>query len=297
MGAHIVVLSNPTAGRGRARRAAAAVADRFRDRGHDVRVVAGDSAAATRMLAVQALEAAPSLLVVVGGDGTLSCVLDLLVDHDVPMVLIPAGTGNDLARSLGLPLDPIAAADVALDGVPRRVDVGEVRSAEGVRLFVTVAALGFDARVSDRTDRLRWPRGPLRYYLALVIELLRLRPVQLDVAIDGEPVERMPSTLIAVGNTASYGGGMPICADAEPDDGALDVVRVRPLGRLRLLRLFPQLLRGRHLGLREVTHRRAYSVYVSAPDLLVYADGERVARDSCAIGIRPAALTVLVPRA
>lgn len=296
MGGHIALLSNPRAGKGQGRRAAEIVERWLHEQGEDVRLLQGASVDETRMLAAQALADGPAVLIVVGGDGTLSCVLDAAIDRDVPIVLIPAGTGNDLARALHLPLDPVEAGRLALQGVPRRIDVGEVRSADGIRPFVTVAALGFDARVSDRTDRLRWPRGPLRYYLALVIELLRLHPVHLDVALDDGPIERMPSTLIAVGNTSSYGGGMPICADAEPDDGLFDVVRVRPIGRLRLLRLFPLLLRGRHLALPEVAVRRARSVSVSAPDLLVYADGECVARGSCTIGIRPSALTVLVPR-
>lgn len=149
--------------------------------------------------------------------------------------------------------------------------------------------------MSDRTNRLRWPRGALRYYLALLIELVRLRPMAFAVAVDGEDTRPAPGTLIAVGNTASYGGGMPICAGAVADDGLLDVVRIEPLARLRLLRLFPLLLTGRHLGRPEARHRRARSVEVSAPDLVVYADGERVGTGHCTITVRPAALRIMVP--
>jgi diacylglycerol kinase (ATP) len=88
---------------------------------------------------------------------------------------------------------------------------------------------------------------------------------------------------------------MPICAGASPDDGALDVVHVAPLSRLKLLRVFPLLLRGTHLGRREVVHRRATSLHVSAPDLVVYADGERVGAGECTIGIRPGAVTMMIP--
>lgn len=298
MGDHIAVLSNPFAGKGRAGREADAALAHLRARGADVHVFTGASAASSLLLAAQALDERPRVLVVVGGDGTLSGILDLLCEAAVPVALVPAGTGNDLARALGLPRhDPVAAAELALTGVGRAIDIGEMRSAGRATPFLTVAALGFDAKVSDRTNLLRWPRGVLRYYLALVIELLRLRAMEFTVSIDGADAVAAPGTLVAVGNTESYGGGMPMCIGASVDDGLLDLVQVAPLSRRRLLRLFPLLLRGTHLSRREVAHRRARSVTVSAPGLVVYADGERIGEDECTIGIRPAALTVLVPAA
>lgn len=298
MADHIAVLSNPSAGKGRAGREAAAALAHLRGRGADVHVFTGNSAASSVVLAAQALDEAPRVLVIVGGDGTLSGILDLLCESAVPVALVPAGTGNDLARALGLPRhDPVAAAELALSGVARAIDVGEIRTGGRVTPFLTIAALGFDAKVSDRTNRLRWPHGVLRYYLALVIELLRLSPMEFTVSVDGFDAVAAPGTLVAVGNTESYGGGMPVCVGAAADDGLLDLVQVAPLSRLRLLRLFPLLLRGTHLTRREVAHRRARSVTVSAPGLVVYADGERIGVDECTIGIRPGALTVLVPAA
>lgn len=297
MAEHIAVLANPFSGKGRGGRAAEAAVRHLRDRGADVRAYAGGSAADTARLAVVALADDPRALVVVGGDGTLSGVLDTVCAAPVPVVLVAAGTGNDLARALGLPRgDAEAAAELALTGVPRAIDVGLVRSAAESRKFLTIAALGFDAKVSDRTNRLRWPHGAPRYYLALLIELLRLRPMEFTLSIDGEPAAHSPGTLIAAGSTSSYGGGMPICAGAVPDDGLLDIVHVAPLGRLRLLRLFPLLLRGTHLGRREVVHRRARTVAVSAPGLVVYADGERIGEDECTISVLPGALTMMVPK-
>lgn len=295
MSARIAVLCNPSAGKGRAARAAEVAIAQLRSAGAVVRSYAGSSAADTATLAARALDDAPDALVVVGGDGTLSGILDVATTHSVPIVFVAAGTGNDFARALDLPRDdPAAAAMLALTGRPRCVDIGEVTSAEGVRLFLTIAALGFDAKVTERTDRLRWPRGELRYYLALLIELVRLSPMAFRVAIDGEQAHEVAGTLIAVGNTATYGGGMPICIGAQPDDGLLDIVQVRALSRLRLLRVFPRLLHGSHLTLPEVSHRRVRSVSVSAPRLVVYADGERVATGECTIAVRTAALSVMV---
>lgn len=295
-GEHIAVLSNPFAGKGRGRDAAETAIATLRALGIEVRAYAGASASDTRELAAQALEAAPRVLVLVGGDGTLSGILPVLRDSSIPVVLVPAGTGNDLARALTLPRDDAAAAArVALRGVPRRIDIGQIRSGDRITPFLTVAALGFDAKVSDRTNRLRWPRGVLRYYLAIVIELFRLRPMNFRLRIDDGPAHDAPGTLVAVGNTASYGGGMPVCAGAEPDDGLLDVVHVAPLTRARLVRLFPLLLRGTHLQRPEATHRHARSVHVEAPGLVVYADGERVAERECTITTRAGSLTILVP--
>ncbi len=293
---HIAVVSNPSAGKGCGRASAEVALARLRDLHGDVRAYEGASAAESRTLVAAALAARPDALVIVGGDGTLSTVLDLVCAEQVPIALVPSGTGNDLARALSLPRhDPAAAAELAVRGAPRAIDVGEVRSAGRTTLFLTIAALGFDAKVSDRTNRLRWPRGGARYYLAILIELARLRPTAFRVGYDGERMQEAPGTLIAVGSTASYGGGMPVCAGAEPDDGRLDAVHVAPLGRWRLLRLFPLLLSGRHLHRQEVAHRRVTSVQVAAPDLLVYADGEQVGAGECTIGIRPGALTLMVP--
>ena len=293
---HIALLSNPSAGKGRGGEATDAAVSHLRSRGSEVRVYAGDSASATVELAARALDDRPDVLVVVGGDGTLSGILDAVCAASVPVALVAAGTGNDLARALGLPRhDPAAAAELALTGAGRVFDVGEVTTGDRTARFHTVAALGFDAKVSDRTNRLRWPHGALRYYLALIIELARLAPLRFTVAVDGEDPSTTLGTLVAVGNTASYGGGMPVCAGAAPDDGMLDLVQVAQLGRLRLLRLFPLLLSGRHLSRPEVRHRRARTVTVSAPGLVVYADGERLGEDECTISLRPGELTIMTP--
>lgn len=299
MTGHIVVLVNPSSGRGRGAAAAARAVERLEALTDDVRVLTGDSVDDTRRLAREAVASRPRALVVVGGDGTLSSVLGAVVGSGVPIALVPAGTGNDLARALGLPFEASdaasAAAELALHGTPRAIDVGEVESSAGVAHFLTVAALGFDAHVSERTNRLGWPRGRLRYYVALLIELARLRPMPFAVAFDEGAMRAMPGTLIAVGSTRSYGGGMPVCPDADPGDGLLDVTHVAPLGRLKLVRLFPLLLRGTHVDRPEVTTVRAALVEVDAPGLVVYADGERVGTGRARIRAVPGALTVLVP--
>lgn len=261
----------------------------------------GSSATETRALAAQAVAERPDALVVVGGDGTLSSMLEEIAQQNVPIALVPAGTGNDFARAMGLPHEgrgaAAEAAELALRGELREVDLASATSPERAVKFLTVAALGFDALVSERTNRLKWPKGALRYYLALLIELARLRPLRFTVSIDDEPSRALPGILAAVGNTRSYGGGMPMCPDADPSDGLLNLTHVAPLGRIRLLKLFPLLLRAQHTSRAEVFSRRCTSIEIAAPGLIVYADGERVGTESVRISILPAALRVFVPTA
>ncbi|MEV7630781.1 diacylglycerol kinase family protein [Microbacterium sp. NPDC089318] len=294
----ILLVVNPHSGRGRGSRAGEQAAVALDAAGALVHAMMGDTTQSAQELVREALLRQWDGAVVVGGDGTLAGVVDLLAEAGTPVALVPAGTGDDLARGLAIDhLSPADAARAVLTGAAQRIDLGTVTSQGRTRAFLTVAAMGFDAKVSERTNLLRWPRGRLRYHLALVIELLRLRPTLFRVGIDGAAPVSRPGTLLAVGNTASYGGGMPMCAGARPSDAALDVVHVAPLSRVRLLRLFPVLLRGAHLDLPEVSHVRCTRVRVSAPDLVVYADGERIGTGECEIGIRPGALTVMAPDA
>ncbi len=262
-------------------------------------MLVGGSPGETRRHATAAVADGIDALAVVGGDGTLSLILDEVIGSDVPVALVPAGTGNDLARSLGLPHGSVeraaAAADLALRGRARKIDAVEAVCGGRRRRFLTVAALGFDANVSERTNRLRWPGGAARYYLALLIELVRLRSVAFALSINGGSVQRVPGILVAVANTRNYGGGIPICPDADPGDGLLDVTHVAPIGRIRLLRLFPLLLRAQHARRPEVTQHRGSSLEVSAPGSVVVLDGDRLGTDSVSFRVLPGALRVFVP--
>ena len=292
----ILLVINPGAGRGRGANSGDQAAEALRAGGALVRAVIGETMGRARDLVTAALREQWDGVVVVGGDGTLAGIVDLVADAALPVAIVPAGTGDDFARALGIAgVRPGEAAMAVVTGIRRPIDLATATSHGRTRVFLTVAAMGFDARVSERTNLLRWPGGRLRYHLALVIELLRLRPTRFLVEVDGATAVSRPGTLLAVGNTSSYGGGMPMCAGARADDGLLDAVHVAPLSRSRLLRLFPLLLRGAHLARPEVTHVRCRRVRVSAPDLVVYADGERIGEGECEIGILPDALTVMVP--
>ncbi|MCF3961560.1 diacylglycerol kinase [Streptomyces fuscigenes] len=274
-GAGITLLVNPAAGRGRGARAAAPAATALRDAGFDVRTVAGTDAPDALRLARAAVAGGTGALVAVGGDGMVSLALQAVAGTDVPLGVVAAGSGNDYARALGLPLAAPAAgarlvADVLKGPGPRRVDLGRAAG----RWFATVLASGFDSRVNDRGNRMRLTVGRFRYEIAMLAELAALAPVPYRLTLDDGAEQEVEATLVAVGNTSSYGGGLRMCPGADWEDGLFDVTVVGPCSRTTLLGVFPRVYRGGHVGHRVVTVHRAAAVTLAAPRTSAYADGE-----------------------
>lgn len=286
----VTVLVNPHAGRGRARRIAGAAIAELRRLRVGVEMVVTRSAAHARDEAARVVADGRDAVVVCGGDGAVSGVLPVLAGGSTPLGLLPGGSGNDFARSLGLPVrDPVAAARVVALGAAERVDLGRVG---GDRWFGTVVAAGFDARVNERMNAMTWPRGRLRYHAALVGELAAFRPLPFVLEVDGRRRE-LEAMLVAVGNTASYGGGMRICPGARVDDGLLDVTVVTRISRTKLMRLFPSVYPGTHVRRPEVLTLRGRSVRLAAASVVAYADGERVGPLPVSCSVVPGALAVL----
>jgi len=241
----MAIIANPVSGRRLGRGAAETAARVFADAGWeaDVRFTGGpgDAVRLAREAAGEGMDA----VFAAGGDGTLSQVLAGLLDTGIPAGLIPAGTGNDLARTLGLSLDPATAARQALSGRPAPVDLMALN--DGAQWAANVLGVGFDARVAVRCNRRSRLLGGLTAYLLSVAgELVRFRTTQLRLEVDGKTWEG-PMLLCAIANATSYGAGMRIAPQARLNDGLLDVVLVRPLSRLGFLRAFPLVFRGAHL--------------------------------------------------
>ncbi|MEU1320332.1 diacylglycerol kinase [Streptomyces tibetensis] len=275
MTSEITLFVNPTAGRGRGARAAQPAASALRAAGFSVRTVLGEDAADALVRARAAVESGTGALIAVGGDGMAGLALQALAGTRTPLGLVAVGTGNDFARALGLPVrEPAAAgrmiADALKCGRIRDIDLGQV----GDRWFGTVLASGFDSRVNDRGNRMRWPTGRLKYDLAMIAELAGFRPVPYRIRLDDGEVREVEAILVAVGNGTSYGGGMRICPGADLTDGLFDVTVVGDCSRSTLLRVFPRVYRGTHVEHPKVTVLRATRVEIAAEGVTGYADGE-----------------------
>jgi diacylglycerol kinase (ATP) len=271
----VAVLVNAVAGRGRAARALPAVIAALTAAGLTPRLLTAVDRADAERQAAAAVADGVAALAALGGDGAAHAALQAVAGTGTPLGLLPAGTGNDLALALGVPRDPVRAAqELAADllsGSVRQIDAART----GDRWWATVLCCGFDSAVTDRANRLRWPRGPRRYDVAILAELARLRPHQVTLTVDGVTSER-EVTLIAVGNTGWYGGGLRIAPAADPTDGLLDVVVVGPISRRELVRTRPRLAAGTHVDHPSVTVLRGREVSLCGSGLSTYADGEPV---------------------
>jgi YegS/Rv2252/BmrU family lipid kinase len=288
----VAVLVSPAAGRGRARALSGEVLDELRAGGLKPAVLPATTGAEAEQQAADAVAAGTGAVVAIGGDGSAHAALQAVAGTSTPLAVIPAGTGNDLSLALGIPRNPVVAARAAaedlLAGQVRAVDAGRT----GGRWWATVLCCGFDSAVSDRANRLRWPKGRRRYDVAILAELAQLRPRELTLVLDGEE-QIVPVTLVAVGNTPWYGGGMKVCPGADPSDGLFDVTVVGPLRRLELVRQRPRLTDGTHIENAAVTVHRAARVELSSPGVTTYADGEPVAPLPAVAECVPGALRIV----
>jgi diacylglycerol kinase (ATP) len=286
---HIAMLVNPTSGRGKGARIAPRVAARLRAAGIEVVELITTSAEDVPPRTREAIKTLADAVVVVSGDGTIHQVVQEMAGENMPLGVVPAGTGNDFARALGVPLDdPEAAADRIAAGTTRAIDLLKATD----RFITTIVASGFDSLVNKRANAMRWPKGHSRYTVATFAELRTFKPLGYTVTLDGEVVET-DAMLVAVGTVPSYGGGLRICEGAVIDDGLLDVTIIRPVSRMTLLALFPKLSKGTHVPHPQIEQLRGRTVRLESPGITAYADGEPLRPLPVDIEIAPAALTVL----
>jgi diacylglycerol kinase (ATP) len=287
---------NPTSGKNRGMSLGLEVVHRLRAAGHDVVDLSDESYAAARDRALGAIAQGLDVLAVVGGDGMVHLGVNLVADTKVPLAIIGAGTGNDVARGLGLPVhDPIRATDLVTTGVPRTIDAIRHTDAHGdARWYAGVLGAGFDSVVNERANTWPWPKGQMRYNLAILRELPLFKPIPYAVTIDGVRHETR-AMLVVVANGPSYGGGMRIAPDASFDDGLADVVVVHEITIPEFLKVFPKVFKGTHTGHPAVEVLRGREVTLEAPGIVAYADGERFAPLPLTVEVVPGAVTVLAP--
>ncbi len=240
-----------------------------------------------------AIDAGLDGVLVVGGDGALHGVLDHVADSDLAFGLIPAGTGNDTARSLGIPVKDVnAAVDLIIAGHVRTIDLARA----GEAYVATVDRLGLRLQGQRARQRMTWPRGNMRYNIAIVAELREFEPLPFTLTLDGKTIER-EAMLVAVGNGPSFGGGIRICEGAKLDDGLLDVVVINPVSKGKLMRVFPKLYKGTHVTMPEFERHLVREVTLSSPGIVAYGDGERLGPLPMTTTVQPGALRVFAPPA
>jgi len=239
--------------------------------------------------------------VVIGGDGTIHSILGALRKSNVPLAVIPAGSGNDTARGFRIPLTPEAALDNALGDCALDADL--LSGADGFTL--TAVASGFDAQVAENVNASRYKRlcnaigvGQLAYIIGILHTLITFKPCRVKVACDGNEHVYDKAWLVSVCNLPSYGGGLLICPQARADDGQLDVCVVHGCSRGQLLRLFPTVVKGNHVSLPFVSMLRGRSVAVHFAEARhAIGDGESLGSEALAVRCEPGVLRVLSPLA
>ena len=207
----------------------------------------------------------------VGGDGLAHLILQIAVPAHIPFAIIPAGTGNDIVRTLGWSLDNLEPyLKRVISESPQPIDLGNVDS----EWFAAILSTGFDSVVNERANRLNWPSGPQRYNVAIALELPKFRPIHYRLELDNETIET-EAMLIAIGNGRSYGGGMFVCPSARIDDGLFDVMILKPVSKIEFLKVFPTVYSGSHIHHPQVEIVRSAKVRLTA-NAVAYADGERI---------------------
>ena len=287
----IAVIVNPAAGGGRAGRALHDVQSRLETLGFEHRTELTRSLDHARELAREA-SAADQTAVAFGGDGLVGAVAGALGEVGGLLGVLPGGRGNDFARVLGIPLDPIAACEVLRSGQVRALDLGEVDG----RTFIGIASCGFDSAANRIANETRLVRGNLVYAYGALRALAGWRPATFTVKLDGAPARTVTGYTIAAANSGAYGGGMMMAPGAVLDDGLLDIVIVGDAPKLRFLRLLPTVFKGEHVNQPNVEVLRASSVRISASrPFTLYADGDPIAELPATVTTRPAAVRTLVP--
>jgi len=295
-GKRVGLVVNPTSGKNRGMALGLEVAQRLRAAGHDVVDLSDETYAAARDRALGAIAQGLDVLAVVGGDGTVHLGVNLAAETKTTLAVIGAGTGNDVARGLGLPVhDPVRAADLVTTGVARTIDAVRWVDEHGERhWYGGVLGAGFDSLVNERANTWPWPKGKMRYNLAILRELPLFKAIPYAITVDGQRIETR-AMLVVAANGPSYGGGMHIAPHASFHDGLVDVVILHEISTVEFLKVFPKVFNGNHVSHPAVQVVKGRQVTLEAEGIVAYADGERFAPLPLTLEAVPGAVTVLAP--
>jgi diacylglycerol kinase (ATP) len=283
----LILFANPTSGRGKGAKVLSIIEIYLQANNLDFISVSTPSLTQSLILLEKYISKDPyAKVVVVGGDGMVHAAINKIRDN--PIGIIPAGTGNDFARALGLELnDPIKTIKKIISAGTELIDLGKV----GNEYFAAICSTGFDSIVNERANRLKWPRGKMKYNIAMLLELPRFKPKSYEIVIDGKPIKTQ-AMLIAIANGLSYGGGMKVCPEAQIQDGLLDIMILAPVSKFEFVRIFPSVFKGLHVNHPAVSILQGRAIQITA-DAVGYADGERIGDLPLNVSISPNRMKVL----
>ena len=278
------LLINPKSGSGRGNR----VAESFRDILCPNEIYISQSVDHTTEIVKDLINRNFELVITAGGDGMVHSAIQNLAMSNVALLPLPGGTGNDFVRALNIPLN-LRSFDWLEKLRFTRVDLAST----GTQYFCAILSSGFDSRVNERANLLKWPKGRQKYNLAMIQELITFDSMPFHIIIDGTEYHR-DAMLMAVANSTSYGGGMKICPNARLDDGLLDVLILNQVSKFEFIKVFPKVFKGTHIKHRQVELLRGAEIEIFA-DATAYADGEYLQPLPVKISVAPKALKLLSP--
>jgi diacylglycerol kinase (ATP) len=292
--APVVVIANPSAGRGKAGRRIGTIGEQLHRAGVDHEIRVSTSGEDLEHRARHAADEGAKVVAVLGGDGSVGLAANGLLGTGAALAVLPSGTADDFASSIGVRKLDTAIRAIA-DANIVQIDVARVDAGATRRHYVAIAGCGFDSEVNEAANAMRINLGATGTYVAALVKTLsRFSPAGFRIELDDEVVEG-PHMLVIVGNSISYGGGMKVTPDASIVDGWLDVCLLREMSKGAFIRAFPKVFRGTHVSHPAVRMARATRVRVEADRrVMVYADGERVGPAPAVFQVLPGALPVIV---
>jgi len=287
----LCLIVNETAGSGAGAEVFKKVRELLEERKIPFRSSCTEYAGHATLLAARAVEAGETDIVCIGGDGTISEVVNGLAGRFVTLYFVSCGTGNDFVRVLNLPQDPVEAFKVQLGGTLRRLDVGKLND----RYFMNVSGSGFDVEVLRQAARFKHlGHGILPYLTGIFAALKHFKPLSVEITLDGK-MEKEQVTIFSVGNGCWIGGGMKAVPHAEPDDGLFDVVIAKRFSRRKIVKMLTKFIPGKHTTLPGIREFRCKAITFRCPGMVVDVDGELIPMDEARYEIVPGALAARLP--